>query len=156
MLSSSELTQFFSLSHPGIKPKDAEKLSFLVKGGVVDRCSDDDVVTIDNRMPIVLCLDKVSQHQISILLTYWRTLFIVVGLVQDAHALCWEGMPLLSGQMVSRMPSVYAVQSYLKAFAQQSGHVYNKGVDVTKGYYIVNPANNLASTEKLFKPILTA
>lgn len=57
---------------------------------------------------------------------------------------------------ISRMPSIYAIQSYLRVFNSQSTNsVYNGGVDSEKTYYVVNPGDNLPFTESVFKPIFS-
>ncbi|KAF6020758.1 ESPL1 [Bugula neritina] len=88
-------------------------------------------VYIDTRSPVVMCLDK------------W------------AHGFCWESLECLSYSPVTRMPSIYSIQSYLKEFSSRGDSIFTNGAYTENTYYILNPDNNLPATESLFKPILT-
>ncbi|XP_077991087.1 separin-like [Glandiceps talaboti] len=79
-----------------------------------------------HRHPVILILDKNIQH------------------------IPWESIPILRGQSVSRMPSLHFVLSHLKQRHYEDS-VLNHGIDPTKTFYVINPSNDLPSTQKTFQ-----
>lgn len=52
------------------------------------------------------------------------------------------------------MPSIYVIQSYMQALAGPD-NVYSSGIESARMYYVLNPDDNLPSTESIFSPILS-
>ncbi|XP_067945670.1 separin-like [Watersipora subatra] len=97
---------------------------------LADTIKEGDNVTIDRRALVIICLDK------------------------GAHSVCWESMPYISESAVTRMPSIYAIQSSLKALSAFP-NIYANGIDSDKAFYVLNPEDNLPSTQSTFHPILS-
>ncbi|XP_032063192.1 separin [Aythya fuligula] len=73
-------------------------------------------------------------------------------LVLDKHLqkLPWESMACLRAVPVTRLPSLRFLLSYNLA-PRQAGSVLRRGVNPTRTFYILNPQNNLPSTEERFR-----
>ncbi|NWZ30408.1 ESPL1 protein, partial [Asarcornis scutulata] len=73
-------------------------------------------------------------------------------LVLDKHLqkLPWESMACLRAVPVTRLPSLRFLLSYNLA-PRQAGSVLRCGVNPTRTFYILNPQNNLPSTEERFR-----
>ncbi|KAL5009966.1 hypothetical protein ScPMuIL_012271 [Solemya velum] len=84
-------------------------------------------IQTDTRNPVILILDKSLQH------------------------LPWESLPVLRSSTVSRLPSIYHLHSQLAFLHRHRNSVYNRGVDLYSSYYILNPDNNLPSTQQSFQ-----
>ncbi|XP_040395533.1 separin isoform X2 [Cygnus olor] len=72
-------------------------------------------------------------------------------LVLDKHLqkLPWESMACLRTLPVTRLPSLHFLLSY--SLAQRAGSVLCRGINPTRTFYILNPQNNLPSTEERFR-----
>ncbi|XP_040395534.1 separin isoform X3 [Cygnus olor] len=73
-------------------------------------------------------------------------------LVLDKHLqkLPWESMACLRTLPVTRLPSLHFLLSYSLA-QRQAGSVLCRGINPTRTFYILNPQNNLPSTEERFR-----
>ncbi|KAM9177083.1 separin [Mergus octosetaceus] len=86
----------------------------------------------------------------------WRSRVQAPGgslvLVLDKHLqkLPWESMACLRALPVTRLPSLRFLLSYNLA-PRQAGSVLRCGVNPTRTFYILNPQNNLPSTEERFR-----
>ncbi|KAM7114144.1 separin isoform 1-T2 [Molossus nigricans] len=76
---------------------------------------------------------------------------LVLVLDKDLQKLPWESMPSLRALPVTRLPSFRFLLSY--AIIKESGvsPVLNQGVDPHSTFYVLNPHNNLSSTEEQFR-----
>ncbi|KAM5249307.1 separin isoform 1-T3 [Hipposideros larvatus] len=76
---------------------------------------------------------------------------LVLVLDKDLQKLPWESMPSLRALPVTRLPSFHFLLSY--AIIKESGAspVLSHGVDPHSTFYILNPHNNLSSTEDQFR-----
>uniref|UniRef100_A0A8C3LRZ9 separase n=1 Tax=Chrysolophus pictus TaxID=9089 RepID=A0A8C3LRZ9_CHRPC len=74
-----------------------------------------------------------------------------VILVLDKHLqkLPWESMACLRDLPVTRLPSLRFLLSY--ALTQRTNSVLCRGIDPSRTFYILNPQNNLSSTEERFR-----
>ncbi|XP_066299642.1 separin-like isoform X2 [Branchiostoma lanceolatum] len=85
-----------------------------------------DIEDLQDRGPVIMILDRTLQR------------------------LPWESIPLLQQGKVSRMPSLRFILSHLHTMRSVPGHVLCDGVDQDNTYYILNPRNDLASTQANF------
>ncbi|XP_058164126.1 separin isoform X2 [Dasypus novemcinctus] len=76
---------------------------------------------------------------------------LVLVLDKDLQKLPWESMPSLRALPVTRLPSFRFLLSYsiIKEFGASS--VLSQGVDPRSTFYVLNPHNNLSSTEEQFR-----
>ncbi|XP_006095790.1 separin [Myotis lucifugus] len=76
---------------------------------------------------------------------------LVLVLDKDLQKLPWESMPSLRALPVTRLPSFRFLLSY--AIIKESGAspVLSQGVDPRSAFYVLNPHNNLSSTEEQFR-----
>ncbi|XP_019580029.2 separin isoform X2 [Rhinolophus sinicus] len=76
---------------------------------------------------------------------------LVLVLDKDLQKLPWESMPSLRALSVTRLPSFRFLLSY--AITKESGasSVLSQGVDPRSTFYVLNPHNNLSSTEEQFR-----
>ncbi|KAM8801446.1 separin isoform 2-T3 [Rhynchonycteris naso] len=76
---------------------------------------------------------------------------LVLVLDKDLQKLPWESMPSLRALPVTRLPSFHFLLSY--AIIKESGasSVLSQGVDPRSTFYVLNPHNNLSSTEEQFR-----
>ncbi|XP_016056830.1 PREDICTED: separin isoform X2 [Miniopterus natalensis] len=76
---------------------------------------------------------------------------LVLVLDKDLQKLPWESMPSLRVLPVTRLPSFRFLLSY--AIIKESGAspVLSQGVDPHSTFYVLNPHNNLSSTEEQFR-----
>nr|XP_010962662.1 separin isoform X1 [Camelus bactrianus]XP_045379496.1 separin isoform X1 [Camelus bactrianus] len=76
---------------------------------------------------------------------------LVLVLDKDLQKLPWESMPSLRALPVTRLPSFRFLLSY--SIIKQSGasSVLSQGVDPRSTFYVLNPHNNLSSTEEQFR-----
>ncbi|NXI66316.1 ESPL1 protein, partial [Anseranas semipalmata] len=74
-------------------------------------------------------------------------------LVLDKHLqkLPWESMACLRALPVTRLPSLRFLLSYSLAQRQRAGSVLRRGINPSRTFYILNPQNNLPSTEERFR-----
>ncbi|KAI8497177.1 Separin [Branchiostoma belcheri] len=86
-----------------------------------------DLNDLQDRGPVILVLDRTLQR------------------------LPWESIPLLQQGKVSRMPSLRFILSHLDTMRSVPGHVLCDGVDQNNTYYVLNPRNDLASTQAYFQ-----
>ncbi|XP_078661182.1 separin-like isoform X2 [Branchiostoma floridae x Branchiostoma belcheri] len=86
-----------------------------------------DLNDLQDRGPVILVLDRTLQR------------------------LPWESIPLLQQGKVSRMPSLRFILSHLHTMRSVPGHVLCDGVDQNNTYYVLNPRNDLASTQAYFQ-----
>ncbi|POI24140.1 hypothetical protein CIB84_012112, partial [Bambusicola thoracicus] len=75
-----------------------------------------------------------------------------VILVLDKHLqkLPWESMACLRDLPVTRLPSLRFLLSYTLA-QRQTNSVLCHGIDPSRTFYVLNPQNNLSSTEQCFR-----
>lgn len=75
-----------------------------------------------------------------------------VVLVLDKHMqkLPWESITCLKDLPITRLPSLRFLFSYALA-QKRTNSVLCRGVDPSKTFYVLNPQNNLASTEQSFR-----
>lgn len=66
------------------------------------------------------------------------------------HMFPWESVPTLRNQAVSRVPSLFALRDIL-ALHSPDGVLE---IDRNNAYYLLNPSQDLANTEKTFKDII--
>ncbi|XP_066114711.1 separin isoform X1 [Saccopteryx bilineata] len=81
---------------------------------------------------------------------------LVLVLDKDLQKLPWESMPSLRALPVTRLPSFHFLLSY--AIIKESGtsSVLSRGVDPRSTFYVLNPHNNLSSTEEQFRAIFSS
>lgn len=60
----------------------------------------------------------------------------------------WESMPSLKNKSVTRMPTLHQLKDYLIKYK----NLMTNGIDVTKGYYVINPGADLKQTELNLAP----
>jgi len=60
-------------------------------------------------------------------------------------------MPALIDQHVTRMPSVHFLYAHWKSVADDPASVVSVGVDRRSVFYVLNPDNDLANTQKTFE-----
>ncbi|EFB17411.1 hypothetical protein PANDA_012438, partial [Ailuropoda melanoleuca] len=76
---------------------------------------------------------------------------LVLVLDKDLQKLPWESMPSLRALPVTRLPSVHFLLSYSVIKESGASSVLSHGVDPRNTFYVLNPHNNLASTEEQFR-----
>ncbi|XP_004711395.1 separin [Echinops telfairi] len=76
---------------------------------------------------------------------------LVLVLDKDLQKLPWESMPSLRGLSLTRLPSFRFLLTY--SITKESGvsSVLSQGVDARSTFYVLNPHNNLPSTEEQFR-----
>ena len=74
---------------------------------------------------------------------------LMLLLDQPLHELPWEGVPLLRGQPVCRLPSADFVSSCARAAETLSQH--EGGVDSSNAFFVLNPGGDLRRTQKTFE-----
>ncbi|CAH1774040.1 unnamed protein product [Owenia fusiformis] len=80
--------------------------------------------TNGKRQPVVLILDRLIQH------------------------LPWECMPCLSTTPVTRVPSLHFLSAHLAHQQSLEDNVFQRGVDPTDTFYVLDPEGNLANTKE--------
>ncbi|XP_046575323.1 separin-like isoform X2 [Haliotis rubra] len=80
-----------------------------------------------SRQPVLLVLDKDVQH------------------------LPWESLPSLRSHPVTRIPSLYHLHTQLSAGHMSESHACVRGIDIQNAFYILNPDNDLMSTQESFE-----
>lgn len=63
----------------------------------------------------------------------------------------WESIPSLRSKSVTRMPTLSQLETYLIKYKNLLGN----GIDSCKGYYVINPGNDLKRTEANLGPRFT-
>uniref|UniRef100_A0A8C3WZR1 separase n=1 Tax=Catagonus wagneri TaxID=51154 RepID=A0A8C3WZR1_9CETA len=86
------------------------------------------------------------QHQ-----TVASSRHLVLVLDKDLQKLPWESMPSLRALPVTRLPSFRFLLSYSIIKESGASSVLSQGVDPRSTFYILNPHNNLSSTEEQFR-----
>jgi separase len=83
-------------------------------------------------------------------------LFLVLD--KNVQGLPWESMPILRGRSVSRIPGVDFLHdrvAFAKLKREARGQIHKSedgaAVDVSNGYYILNPSGDLGRTEERFR-----
>ncbi|XP_013781306.2 uncharacterized protein LOC106465616 [Limulus polyphemus] len=82
-----------------------------------------------NRQPVLLILDKYVQP------------------------LPWESLPMLQHSPVSRIPSLHLLHSQLSLYRLSPNTIFNRGINSTKTYYVLNPSNDIPHTQKKFEEV---
>ena len=77
-------------------------------------------------------------------------LFSSVSVIQQIQQLPWENMKIVREQPVCRMPSLHFIASHLKT-SQVKESVLSQGVDTSDTFFVLNPTNDLANTQKTFQ-----
>ncbi|XP_047405825.1 separin isoform X1 [Sciurus carolinensis] len=80
-----------------------------------------------------------------------RNRHLVLVLDKDLQKLPWESMPSLRVLPVTRLPSFRFLLSYSIIKEAGASSVLSHGVDPQSTFYILNPHNNLSSTEEQFR-----
>ncbi len=73
---------------------------------------------------------------------------VILVLGKEIELLPWESLSILRTCQVTRMPSVSLVEKRLKESLEAKNLSATRPL---KGYYVLNPANNLARTQKTFE-----
>nr|APD32921.1 Espl1 [Castor fiber] len=76
---------------------------------------------------------------------------LVLVLDKDLQKLPWESMPSLRALSVTRLPSFRFLLSYSITKEVGASSVLSQGVDPRNTFYVLNPHNNLSSTEQQFR-----
>ncbi|XP_036771128.2 separin isoform X3 [Manis pentadactyla] len=76
---------------------------------------------------------------------------LVLVLDKDLQKLPWESMPSLRALPVTRLPSFHFLLSYSIIRESGASSVLSQGVDPRSTFYVLNPHNNLSSTEEQFR-----
>ncbi|XP_078580868.1 separin-like [Branchiostoma floridae x Branchiostoma japonicum] len=76
---------------------------------------------------------------------------VIMVLDRTLQRLPWESIPILQQGKVSRMPSLRFILSHLHSMRSVPGHVLCDGVDQNNTYYVLNPRNDLPSTQASFQ-----
>ncbi|XP_069897998.1 separin [Dipodomys merriami] len=76
---------------------------------------------------------------------------LVLVLDKDLQKLPWESMPILRTLPVTRLPSFHFLLSYSISKEAGASSVLSQGVDPRSTFYVLNPHNNLSSTEQQFR-----
>lgn len=76
---------------------------------------------------------------------------LVLVLDRDLQKLPWESIPCLRALPVTRLPSFHFLLSYFILKEAGAASVLSQGVDPRSTFYVLNPHNNLASTEEQFR-----
>ncbi|XP_037702376.1 separin [Choloepus didactylus] len=76
---------------------------------------------------------------------------LVLVLDKDLQKLPWESMPSLRALPVTRLPSFRFLLSYSIIKESGASSVLSQGVDPRSTFYVLNPHNNLSSTEEQFR-----
>uniref|UniRef100_A0A2K6V525 separase n=1 Tax=Saimiri boliviensis boliviensis TaxID=39432 RepID=A0A2K6V525_SAIBB len=76
---------------------------------------------------------------------------LVLVLDKDLQKLPWESMPCLQALPVTRLPSFRFLLSYSITKEYGASPVLSQGVDPRSTFYVLNPHNNLSSTEEQFR-----
>ncbi|XP_076966940.1 separin isoform X2 [Tamandua tetradactyla] len=76
---------------------------------------------------------------------------LVLVLDKDLQKLPWESMPTLRALPVTRLPSLRFLLSYSVIKESGASSVLSQGVDPRNTFYVLNPHNNLSSTEQQFR-----
>jgi len=73
---------------------------------------------------------------------------------RDLHALPWESLPCMRGVPTTRLPSLALLQARLQRWATDPA--YGAIGDRRSVYYVLNPGDDLASTQARLEPIFQA
>ncbi|XP_012887879.1 PREDICTED: separin [Dipodomys ordii] len=76
---------------------------------------------------------------------------LVLVLDKDLQKLPWESMSILRTLPVTRLPSFHFLLSYSITKEAGASSVLSQGVDPRSTFYVLNPHNNLSSTEQQFR-----
>ncbi|KAM6153481.1 separin [Erethizon dorsatum] len=76
---------------------------------------------------------------------------LVLVLDRDLQKLPWESIPCLRALPVTRLPSFHFLLSYSIIKETGASPVLSQGVDPRSTFYVLNPHNNLSSTEEQFR-----
>ncbi|XP_006870032.1 PREDICTED: separin [Chrysochloris asiatica] len=76
---------------------------------------------------------------------------LVLVLDKDLQKLPWESMPSLRALPLTRLPSFRFLLTYSIAKESGASSVLSQGVDPHSTFYVLNPHNNLSSTEQQFR-----
>lgn len=63
----------------------------------------------------------------------------------------WESLPFLESLRVTRVPSIHFLLAHLNFLRTDAASVVNVGVDREKAFYVVNPDQNLSTTQQTFE-----
>eukprot|EP00058_Branchiostoma_floridae_P022137 XP_002607627.1 hypothetical protein BRAFLDRAFT_123958 [Branchiostoma floridae] len=103
-----------------------------------------DLEDLQDRGPVILVLDRTLQR------LPWESIPILQQ-GKTLQRLPWESIPILQQGKVSRMPSLRFILSHLHTMRSVPGHVLCDGVDQNNTYYVLNPRNDLPSTQASFQ-----
>jgi len=73
---------------------------------------------------------------------------------RDLHALPWESLPCMRGVPATRLPSLALLQARLQRWAADPA--YGAIGDRRSVYYVLNPGDDLASTQARLEPVFQA
>ncbi|XP_072020427.1 LOW QUALITY PROTEIN: separin-like [Amphiura filiformis] len=112
----------------GFKPGSVEHTELIAAfKQIAAKLSSNGAEKADTRHPVILVLDKQIQQ------------------------LPWENMPVVRDQPMCRMPSLHFISSHLNMASQSTDSVLSHGVDTTDTFFVLNPTNDLANTQKTFQ-----
>lgn len=80
---------------------------------------------------------------------------VILILDKSMVSLPWEMLSVLRDQPVTRMPSLRMLTLLYQHHSQQMDSVLVQGVNPTKGFYILDPDNNLKRTQDRMKDVLS-
>lgn len=74
------------------------------------------------------------------------------------HSLPWEALPIVRCNPCSRVPSIYALRSAVISLSRtgDAPNVARDGIDASKLFYILNPSQDLGSSQQVLEPLLKA
>ena len=74
------------------------------------------------------------------------------------HSLPWEALPVVRCNPCSRVPSIYALRSAISSLSRDGDapNVARDGIDASKLFYILNPSQDLGSSQQVLEPLLKA
>lgn len=108
-------------------PSDASKTSTLPVSKITKR-----IVRRQKRHPVIFIFDK------------------------HLHSLPWESLPIVRCNPCSRVPSIHALRSAVSSLTRSGTepNVTRDGIDASKLFYILNPSQDLSSSQQTLEPLL--
>ncbi|ESP02877.1 hypothetical protein LOTGIDRAFT_230378 [Lottia gigantea] len=97
---------------------------------------------------LVLNIQSISQQISSFNYQHHHVILILDKSIQH---LPWESLNILRNECVSRVPSLYTLSTLLTYINTNKHNIFTTGIDINKTYYIINPDDNLASTQQFFE-----
>lgn len=81
---------------------------------------------------------------------------VILILDKHLHALPWESIPSLRPNPTTRLPSIFSLRSSIMSYLQSDSipNVLRDGLDARKLFYILNPSQDLKSSQETLQPLL--